>query len=81
MMKSKINSIKYGTYEMFDIFLFINFDGDQNIGEIRTIIKTRSFLFWVVHLKGFPLMVGIKKKTLKQYKETALLCEENISKP
>jgi hypothetical protein len=66
---------------MFNMFLFINIDGDQNIGEIRTIIKTRSFLFWVVHLKGFPLMVGIKRETLKQYKETTLLCEENISKP
>jgi len=25
------NGLKYGTYEIFDIFLFINFDGDQNI--------------------------------------------------
>jgi hypothetical protein len=27
------NGLKYGTYEIFDIFLFINFDGDQNIRE------------------------------------------------
>ncbi len=25
------NSLKYGTYEIFDIFLFISFDGDKNI--------------------------------------------------
>jgi len=81
MMKSKINSIKYGTYEMFDIFLFINFDGDQNIREIRTTIRIRSFLFWVVLVKGFSSMVGMKRGTLKQYKESTLLCEKNISKP
>jgi hypothetical protein len=27
------NDLKYGTSEIFDIFLFINFDGDQNIRE------------------------------------------------
>jgi hypothetical protein len=27
------NGLKYGTYEIFDIFSLISFDGDQNIGE------------------------------------------------
>jgi len=66
---------------MFDIFLFISFDGDQNIGEIRTTIRIKSFLFWVVQIKGFSSMVGMKRRILKQYKESTLLCEKNISKP
>jgi hypothetical protein len=27
------NGLKYDTYRIFDIFLFINFDGNLNIGE------------------------------------------------
>jgi hypothetical protein len=27
------SGLKYGTYEIFETFLFINFDGDQNIRE------------------------------------------------
>jgi hypothetical protein len=37
------NDLKYGTYEIFDIFLFISFDGNQNIGAKKTIIKIKIF--------------------------------------
>jgi hypothetical protein len=47
------NDLKCDTYEIFDTFLFINFDGDQNLGEKGTPIRTRSFSFWVVQLKRF----------------------------
>jgi hypothetical protein len=46
------NNLKYGTCETFDIFLFISFDVDQNIGEPKTRLRTRSFPSSVVHLKG-----------------------------
>jgi hypothetical protein len=42
------HGLKYGTYKIFDTFLFINIDGDQNIGQKRTPLKTR------VHILIFP---------------------------
>ncbi len=45
------NGLKYGTYEIFDTFQFINIDGDQNIRQKRT--PLRSFLSLVVHFKEF----------------------------
>ncbi len=49
----KCNGLKYGTYKIFDTFWPININGDQNIGQNRTPLNTRSFLFLVVHLKEF----------------------------
>jgi hypothetical protein len=45
--------LKYGIYKIFDTFLFINIDGDQNIGQKMTPLRTRSFLSLLVHLKKF----------------------------
>jgi hypothetical protein len=39
------NDLKYGTYEIFDTFLFISFDENQNIRGKRTIVRIRFFLF------------------------------------
>jgi hypothetical protein len=47
------NGLKYGTYKIFDTFLLINIDGDQNVGQKMTPLKTRSFLSLVVNLKDF----------------------------
>jgi hypothetical protein len=47
------NGLKYGTYEIFDTFQLINIDGDQNIRQKRTPLRTRSFLSLVVHFKKF----------------------------
>jgi hypothetical protein len=47
------SGLKYGTYKMFDTFWLININGDQNIGQKRTPLRTRYFLFLVVHLKEF----------------------------
>jgi hypothetical protein len=47
------HGLKYGIYKKFDTFLFINIDGDQNMGQKRTPLKTRSLLSLVVHLKKF----------------------------
>jgi len=61
MMESNFNGLKYGTYEIFDIFLFICFYGDQNIREKRIVAKTRPFLSLLVHLKGFsPCYICLK---------------------
>jgi len=44
MMESKnCSGLKYGTYEIFDIFWLITFNWDQNIGIKKTIIRTKSF--------------------------------------
>jgi hypothetical protein len=52
------NGLKYGTYKNFDTFWLINIDGDQNIGQKKTPLKTRSFLSLVVHLKNLdPLVI------------------------
>ncbi len=61
------SGLKYGTYEIFDIFLLINFDGDQNIRKKRIAIRTRFFLFWVVHFKGFSPMYLQQKKSNSMY--------------
>jgi hypothetical protein len=45
------NDLKYGTYETFEVFLFISFDGDQNIGKKK--LNQKSFPSSMVHLKGF----------------------------
>jgi len=47
------NGLTYGTYEIFDTFLFINFDGDQNIEGKKKSIRTKPFSSLVIHLKGF----------------------------
>jgi hypothetical protein len=47
------NGLKYNSFEIFDNFGFIIFYGDQNIMLERTIVKTRSFSSYVIHLKGF----------------------------
>jgi len=38
----KLKWFKYGTYEKFGIFQFINFYGDQNIWEKRICIKDKA---------------------------------------
>ncbi len=45
------SGLKYGNYKIFDTFWFINIVGDQNIGQKKTPLKTKSFLSLVVHLK------------------------------
>jgi len=47
------NGLKYSPFEIFVNFWLIIFYGDQNIGFKNTIIKTRPFSSYVVHLKGF----------------------------
>jgi hypothetical protein len=47
------SGLEYGTYKIFDTFWLINIDGDQNIKQNRTPLRTRSFLSLVVHLKEF----------------------------
>jgi hypothetical protein len=37
----------------FDTLWFINIDGDQNIVQKKTPLRTRSFLSLLVHLKEF----------------------------
>jgi hypothetical protein len=37
------NGLKHGTYKIFDTFLFINIDGDQNIGHKRAPLKISPF--------------------------------------
>jgi hypothetical protein len=38
------SGLKYGTYKIFDIFLLINIDGEQNIGQNKTPLRTKCFL-------------------------------------
>jgi hypothetical protein len=49
----KFSGLKYNIYKIFDTFWLINIDGDQNIGQKMTPLKTMSFLSLVVHLKMF----------------------------
>ncbi len=49
------NGLKYDIYKIFDTFGLINIDGDQNIRQKKTPLKTRSFLSSLVHLKKFGL--------------------------
>ncbi len=53
------NGLKYGTYKIFDTFWLINVDGDQNIGQKRILLRTRSFLSIVIHLKKFGPMGAV----------------------
>jgi hypothetical protein len=50
------NSLQYNPFEVFDIFLFVIFYGNQNIGLKRIVIRSRPFSSCVVHLKGFSLV-------------------------
>jgi len=38
------SGLKYDSYKKFDMYWFINIDGDQNIGQKMTPLRTRSFL-------------------------------------
>jgi hypothetical protein len=53
-IKNIIN-VKYGTCKLFDTFWLNNIDGDQNIKQKMTLLRNKSFLSWVVHLKEFGL--------------------------
>jgi hypothetical protein len=37
------NGLIYGSYEIFDTFWLISFDGDDNTREKRIVVRTRSF--------------------------------------
>jgi hypothetical protein len=47
------NGLKYGIYKRFNTFWLININEDQNIGQNRIPLRTRSFLSLVVHLEEF----------------------------
>jgi hypothetical protein len=38
-IQKNYSGLEYGTYRIFDIFLFINIDGNQNLGRGGGIIK------------------------------------------
>jgi hypothetical protein len=47
------NGLKYDIYKIYNTFGLINIDGDQNIRQKKTPLRTRSFLSSLVHLKEF----------------------------
>jgi hypothetical protein len=47
------SGLEYGIYKIFDTFWLININGDQNIRQKMTPLRSRYFLFFVVHLKEF----------------------------
>jgi len=49
----KFYGLKYSPFKKFEIFWFINFYGDQHIGQTRTRIKTRPFCLVWYTLKDF----------------------------